>query len=577
MAFDGIVIANLVHELNTTLLGGHINKIAQPETDELLLTIKSGKTQYRLTISANASLPLMYLTDTNKPSPLTAPNFCMLLRKHIGSGRIISITQPGLERIVDFELEHLNEMGDVCKKHLIVELMGKHSNIIFCDDNNMILDSIKHVSSLMSSVREVLPGHAYFIPKTTDKKNPLDISYTAFYEAVHTKPMNIGKALYCSLTGISPLVAEEICLQANIESDKNAPELTDLEYTHLYHIFSGIMEDITNHDFHPNIIYKNGEPVEFSSISLSSYDDCVHEPHDSISSVLMKYYATRNTISRIRQRSVDLRKIVSGSIERNAKKLDILEKQLKDTDKRDKYRIYGELINTYGYSVPAGAKSFVALNYYTNEEVVIPLDDTLTPSENAVKYFERYNKLKRTFEATTTLIQEVSDELRHLESIQTSLDIALSEEDLAQIKEELTLSGYIKRKFTNKKERFTSKPFHYISSDGFHIYVGKNNIQNDELTFKFADGGDWWFHAKEIPGSHVIVKSEGRELPDRTFEEAARLAAHYSKARNQEKVEIDYTQRKNIKKPNAAKPGFVIYHTNYSMNIAPEIGGIEQL
>lgn len=577
MAFDGIVIANLVHELNMNLLGGYINKIAQPEADELLLTIKSGRTQYRLTISANASLPLMYLTDTNKPSPLTAPNFCMLLRKHIGSGKIVSITQPGLERIVDFELEHLNELGDLCRKHLIVELMGKHSNIIFCDDNKMILDSIKHVSSLMSSVREVLPGRSYFIPETTDKKNPLIMDYDAFCEAVYTKPMNIGKALYCSLTGISPLVAEEICLQASIESDKNAPEMNEAERIHLFHIFSGIMEDVTNQIFHPNIIYKGNEPVEFSSIPLNSYGECVHEPYDSISTVLQKYYATRNVISRIRQRSTDLRKIVSGSISRNAKKLDLLEKQLRDTDKRDKYRIYGELINTYGYNIPSGAKSFVALNYYTNEEITIPLDDTLTPSENAVKYFDRYNKLKRTFEATNALIQEVSDELRHLESIQTSLDIAQAEEDLAQIKEELTLSGYIKRKSTNKKERFTSKPFHYVSSDGFHIYVGKNNIQNEELTFKFADGGDWWFHAKEIPGSHVIVKTEGRELPDRTFEEAARLAGHYSKARGQEKVEIDYTKRKNIKKPNAAKPGFVIYHTNYSMNITPDITGIKMI
>lgn len=577
MAFDGIVIANLVYELNTALCGGHINKIAQPEPDELLLTIKSGGAQYRLTISANASLPLMYLTDSNKPSPLTAPNFCMLLRKHIGSAKILSVTQPGLERIVDFELEHLNEMGDLCRKHLFVELMGKHSNIIFCDDRKMILDSIKHVSSLMSSVREVLPGRIYFIPKTADKKNPLDVTYDAFSDAVYSKPMNIGKALYCSLTGLSPLAAQEICLQASIDSDKNAADLTDLEKTHLFHIFSGVMEDVANHNFLPTIIYKNGEPLEFASIPLSGFHDCNAVSYESISGVLQKYYAARNVISRIRQRSADLRKIVSGSIERNAKKLDLLEKQLLDTGKRDKYRIYGELLHTYGYDIPAKAKSFTAMNYYTNEEITIPLDDALTPSENAAKYFDRYNKLKRTFEATTTLIQEVSSELKHLESIQTALDIAQAEEDLAQIKEELTQSGYIKRKAAAKKERFTSKPFHYLSSDGFHMYVGKNNIQNDELTFQFADGGDWWFHAKEIPGSHVIVKSEGKVLPDRTFEEAARLAAHYSKGRGQEKVEIDYTQRKNIKKPSAAKPGFVIYHTNYSMNIAPDIGKIEQL
>jgi predicted ribosome quality control (RQC) complex YloA/Tae2 family protein len=575
MALDGIVIANLVHELNTTLCGGRINKIAQPEADELLLTIKASGSQYRLTISANAGLPLMYLTDTNKPSPLTAPNFCMLLRKHLGGCKIVSITQPGLERIVDFELEHLNELGDLCRKHLIVELMGKHSNIIFCDDKHMILDSIKHVSSMMSSVREVLPGKPYFIPETTDKKNTLDIDLETFSQAVFCKPMNIGKALYSSLTGISPLVSEEICLQASIESDRNAADLNELEQTHLFHIFSHIMEDVRNHDFHPNILYRGSEPVEFTSIELTGYTDCTHEAYSSISAVLQKFYAARSVLSRIRQRSADLRKIVSTAIERNSKKLDILEKQLGDTQKRDKYRIYGELINAYGYNIEPGATSFTALNYYTNEEISIPLDNTLTPAENAVKYFDRYNKLKRTCEATTKLISEVSDELRHLESIQTSLDIALAEEDLVQIKEELVESGYIRRKTGTKKERFTSRPFHYLSSDGFHIYVGKNNLQNDELTFKFADGGDWWFHAKDIPGSHVIVKTEGKELPDRTYEEAARLAGYYSKARGQEKAEIDYTERKNIKKPNAAKPGFVIYHTNYSMIIQPQITGIK--
>lgn len=577
MALDGIVIANLVHELNSTLSQGRINKIAQPETDELILTIKASGKQYRLIMSANASLPLMYITDSNKKAPLTAPNFCMLLRKHISGGKIISITQPGLERVVDFEIEHLNDMGDLCRKHLIIELMGKHSNIIFCNDEHMILDSIKHVSSMMSSVREVLPGRPYFIPETTDKKNPLTISYEEFSDCVFNKPMNISKAIYCSLTGISPLIAEEICLQASISSETNAPECTENERIHLYNIFSNLMEDVKNNLFKPNIIFNGNEPVEFASIEITGYTEYTHTYYDSISTILQEYYAVRNIISRIRQRSTDLRKVVTTAIERNSKKLDILEKQLKDTEKRDKYRVYGELINTYGYGIEPDARSFKALNYYTGEEITIPLDPTLTPSENAVKYFDRYNKLKRTFEATTTLITEVSDELKHLASIQTSLDIAMAEEDLVQIKEELIESGYIKRKCSGKKERFTSRPFHYISSDGFHMYVGKNNIQNDELTFKFADGNDMWFHAKDIPGSHVIVKTEGKTLPDRTYEEAASLAGYYSKGRGQEKVEIDYTEKKNIKKPAAAKPGFVIYHTNYSMNIKPDIKNIQSV
>ena len=289
-----------------------------------------------------------------------------------------------------------------------------------------------------------------------------------------------------------------------------------------------------------------------------------------MSQVLETYYASRSTITRIRQKSSDLRRIVQTALERNYKKYDLQQKQLKDTEKRDKFRIYGELLNTYGYELSGGEKELSCLNYYTNETIRIPLDETKTAQENARKYFEKYNKQKRTFEALTELIQETKREIDHLESISASLDIALKEEDLTQIKMELTEYGFIKKHGPNmKKQKITSRPFHYLSSDGFHIYVGKNNYQNEELTFKFATGNDWWFHAKGIPGSHVIVKSEGRELPDRVFEEAGALAAFYSKGRENEKVEIDYIQKKNIKKVAGAAPGFVIYHTNYSLIAEP--------
>ena len=251
----------------------------------------------------------------------------------------------------------------------------------------------------------------------------------------------------------------------------------------------------------------------------------------------------------------------------------------KDTEKKEKYRVWGELLNTYGYEVEPGAKSMEALNYYTNEMIKIPLDETMTPQENAKKYFDKYSKLKRTKEALDTLLQETGDEIKHLESIAASLDIASSEEDLIQIKEEMMEYGYVKRKNTGggKKVRITSRPYHYISSDGYDIYVGKNNFQNDELSFKFASGNDWWFHAKGQPGSHVIVKSKNEELPDRTFEEAGKLAAYYSKGRQAPKVEIDYTQKKNLRKPTGGKPGFVVYYTNYSLLIEPDITGLQQV
>ncbi|MBQ4284401.1 MAG: NFACT family protein [Lachnospira sp.] len=574
MALDGIVIANICYELNNTIVGGRLYKIAQPETDELLLTVKAPTGQYRLLISANASLPLIYITDENKPSPMTAPNFCMLLRKHLNNGRIISVTQPGLERIIDIEVEHLDEMGDLCRKHIIAEFMGKHSNIIFCDDNKRIIDSIKRVSAMVSSVREVLPGQEYFIPNTVGKINPLNTNYEDFSNHVCTKPVPTTKAIYSTYTGISPLVAEQICHLASIAGEHPANCLNDNEKLHLFNIFKQIISTIGSNEFNPNIIYNNGEPVEFSSIAISMYENCI--PYDSISKLLSEYYAKKAIVTRIRQKSSDIRRIVSTAIERSYKKLDIQEKQLKDTEKRDKYRIYGELINTYGYDIKEGDKTLVALNYYTNEEVTIPLDETLTPSENAVKYFNRYNKLKRTFEAESKLIEETRAEIMHLESISTALDIATSEDDLAQLKEELMESGYIHKRPTNAKgKKIISKPLHYISSDGFDMYVGKNNFQNDELTFKFANGNDWWFHAKDMAGSHVIVRTNGKEIPDRTYEEAASLAAYYSKGQSQEKVEVDYVIKKEVKKPAAAKPGFVVYYTNYSMMASTNISHIK--
>lgn len=575
MAFDGLVISNIVYELNQTLINARISKIAQPENDELLFTLKGVNGQHRLAVSASASLPFIYLTSQNKQSPLTAPNFCMVLRKHIANGRITRIYQPHMERIIHIEVEHLDEMGDLCTKTLIIELMGKHSNIIFCNSDGIIIDSIKRVSSLMSSLREVLPGREYRIPATQEEKlNPLEVTEAAFMESALTKPTSITKAIYSSFTGISPVIASEICHRASIDGDMPVDSLDADGKKHLFHHFSWLMEDIKQNHYTPNIIFNGKEPVDFSCLELTQFADYTTEKQESVSAVLEQYYASKNAYTRIRQKSVDLRKIVATALERNRKKYQLQERQLQDTKKREKYKVYGELIHTYGYGLEEGAKKLEALNYYTNEMITIPLDSDLTAMENAQKYFDKYNKLKRTFEALTTLIEETKTEINHLESISTSLDIAMTEDDLVQIKEELVEFGYIKRKRSDKKAKVKSKPFHYLSSDGYHIYVGKNNYQNDELTFKFATGNDWWFHAKGMPGSHVLVKSDNEELPDRVFEEAGKLAAYYSNGRDNEKVEVDYLQKKNVKKPNGAAPGFVVYYTNYSLTIQPDISDL---
>lgn len=589
MAFDGIVIANIVSELKQKLIGGRILKISQPEKDELVLTIKNYDS-YKLFISAGASLPLIYLTKQNRPNPITAPNFCMLLRKYLNSARIVQIIQPGLERVIQFEIEHLDELGDLCKKYLIVEIMGKHSNIIFCDDTFTIIDSIKHVSGFVSSVREVLPGRNWFIPKAEEKQNPLTVTYEDFYSLLRKQPVSLAKALYSSLTGLSPLISNELCYRASIDSQASAATFPESAIQHLYGCFSRLMEQVKEEKFTPAILYREKEPLEFSCVSLTSYQKdpkITTVSFSSISELLEQFYAAKDKITRIRQKSADLRRVVSTAMERDSKKYDLQLKQLKDTEKREKYKIYGELLTTYGYHAAPEAKELKAVNYYDGNEITIPLDPTLSAMENAKKYFEKYSKLKRTYEALSKLTLETKSELEHLDSIRTALEIAQKEEDLTQVKEELIQYGYMKRHQKNasprlgkgkeKKPKITSQPLHYLSSDGYHIYVGKNNFQNDELTFHFSNGSDWWFHAKGIPGSHVIVKFEGKPLPDRVFEEAGALAAYYSKQRESEKVEIDYVERKNVKKPNGAKPGFVVYYTNYSLIVKPDISALTLL
>ena len=609
MAFDGITTACLCKELSDRLTGARIYKIAQTDRDELVLTLKPsaerGGGQCRLYLSADASLPLAYFTSKQRQAPLQAPAFCMLLRKHLQNGRILSVTQPGLERILRFTVEHLDEMGDLCRHTLVIELMGKHSNIIFLDDREQIVDSIKHISAMVSSVREVLPGRPYFVPDTRGKRDPLTESEERFDALLRTQQVAPARLLMSTYTGISTQMAEELCQRAHLSNDRSASSMTPQDRESLWHEFHTLMQDVREGRFAPGIYYKKeetgrrGAPVEYSAVSMRIYSDFPERFEEvrfsSMSELLETFYAQKNEVTRIRQKSVDLRRIVQTILERDVHKYDLQRKQIRDTEKRDKYRLYGELLNAYAYSVPAGAKSCEVDNYYTGEKIRIPLDPTLTPTQNAKKYFDRYTKLKRTHEALTGLTAEVKAEIDHLESIRTSLDLATNEGDLAQIRQELEDSGLVRRhtgagkkrpgfdKSGSKKGRArtpVSRPLHYVSSDGYDIYVGKNNTQNDQLTFHFAEPNDIWMHANDMPGSHVILRSAGRsmeEIPDRAFEEAASLAAWYSAGREQGKVEIDYLLRRNVKKPGGSKPGFVVYYTNYSILAKADITGLQEV
>lgn len=578
MAFDGITVAALVNELNEKLVGGHVQKIAQPEPDELLLTIKNNRINYKLQISASASLPLMHLTEQTKQSPFTAPNFCMLLRKHLGGAKMLSCQQLGLERVIEFRFENLNELGDVVQKSLMIEIMGKHSNIIFVENNNCIVDSIKHVNSMLSSVREVLPGRTYFIPNTLNKYDPFDLTIELWNETICKKPTTVAKALYTSLIGFSATMSQELAYQAGVDGDAPIASLNGNEKSALLNCVRTLLQDIKDGNFNPCIIFDNGVPIEFGAVSLNRYTDKQKNTYSSISEVIETFYGEKDLITRIRQKSADLRKTVTTILERNYKKLDIQQKQMKDTEKKDRYKVYGELLNTYGYQLTPEDTQLTCINFYNDEEVTIPVDSSMSYTDNANKYFAKYNKMKRTYEALTLQMKECQEDVEHLESILTELDIARKEEDLLAIRQELTDSGYIKAKGGRKKNHRIpkSKPLHFVSTDGYDIYVGKNNFQNDELTFQVATGNDWWFHAKNMPGSHVILRAPGGEEPPiRAFEEAASLAAYFSKGKGSDKVEVDYIQKKHVKKPNGSKPGFVVYYTNYSINVSSRIEGIQ--
>ena len=579
MAYDGFTMAAVAAELREKLNGGYLAKIMQPEKDALLLTFKTKNGQRRLLLSASASLPLVYLTETNRKAPLQAPVFCMLLRKYIGGARLLSVEQPGLERVLILTFERRDEMGDLRTWKLTAEIMGKHSNLILLDSENRIVDAIKRIPGSVSSVREVLPGRTWFIPNTVSKTDPFSLTPGSFRETVCGKAAPLFKAVYTSLTGFSPVMAEELCWRARVDGGSAANTLAAGETDRLDRVLCALMQEIRENRFSPTLILRGKTPVEFAAVTLTQYKDLSSVPYESMSELIESYYTEKEKSVRIRQRSADLRHVVQTILDRDIRTLTLQEKQMQDTEKKDKYRLYGELLHTYGYSVPTGSKKAEVDNYYTNEKTLIPLDPLLTPQQNAEKYYARYTKLKRTAEALESRMQDMRDEIRHLETIAESLETAADDRDLSQIRQELADCGYIRQNRAAGKKQPAGKaePLHYRSSDGYDIYVGKNNYQNEEVSFRIASGNDWWFHAKNIPGSHVIVKADGKELPDRTFEEAGRLAAYYSGGRLAPKVEIDYTLRRNLKKPPKARPGFVIYHTNYSLMAEPDISGIEHI
>ena len=602
MAFDGITTAAIAGELERYLRDARIARIQQTERDELQITCKTAADlgrgrQVRLIMSAQAQLPLVYISDTGKQAPSEAPAFCMLLRKHLENGRIVSVEQPSLERVVRIGVTHYDEMGDLRTRTLLIELMGKHSNIILTDENDVILDAIKHIPSSVSSVREVLPGRPYFLPDTQQKQDPLAVrDMTSFLDALCGADADLHRLFYTRFKGISPLMAEEICYRARADASAHLSQTDDACKKALYDAFSEIMENVRSGRFSPVIYYENNQAKEYAALPLMIFEDRINgcavtrQPCDDMSALLTRFYAQKNIQSRMRNKSADLRHIVTNLLERTVRKYDLQRDQMRDAEKRDRYRLRGELLTAYAHTIEPGAKEAKLIDYNTGKEVTVPLDESLSATENAQKCFDRYARMKRTYDTLEKLTKEVAEEITHLQSIRMALDLARSESDLQDIRRELIASNYLRgtsaeRAKSGKKTKGSvkpaeSKPFHYRTGGGFDVYVGKNNTQNDRLTFqKQGDkrGGDWWFHAKGIPGSHVVLKADGREIPDRDYEEAASLAAYYSAGRDAGKVEIDYMPLKNVKKPGGAKPGFVVYYSNYSMVADTDISSLTQV
>ena len=567
MAFDGITVSAIKAEIEDKILGGRIDKVYQPEKDEIILGIRSMGQAYKLLLTSNASNPKFHFTQTNPSNPMTPPLFCMVMRKHLQSGKIIKIEQPDFDRILNIYVESLNELGDYSVKKLVLEIMGRHSNIILTDENNTILDCVKHIGHDTSSVREVLPGREYTLPPSQGKINTLELDNNNFNEVLENNPsFEIQSVIYKNYTGISPIAASEICYRANVNGSTPVEALTDIQKEIVFNKFAELVEDIKANRFYPeSITNEKGKTIDFSPIEMTQFNGLEIKKYTSISELIESFYANRDFAYRIGQKTQDLRKLITQNIERCIRKKDIQMQTLRSIKNRDELRLKGELLTANIYSIKKGMTTVELPNYYSeNQELVaIELDSNKTPSENAQKYYKAYNKAKRTFEALKDQIKSNDEELAYLESVLTSVNNCTDEQDVKEIRRELREEGYVKKVKNQKdKSKKHSVPLHFISQDGFDIYVGKNNIQNDELTLKFARPRDIWMHTKNIPGSHVIIVANGQTIPDTTLNEGAMLSAFYSKAKNSSKVPVDYTEKKNVKKPNGSKPGFVIYETN---------------
>lgn len=577
MALDGITIRALAFELEEKLVGGKIDKINQPEKDEVLLTIRNNSQNFKLLISANSANPRFYLAEQyKKENPLQAPMFLMLLRKHLGNGRILRVYQEGLDRNIFLDVEAYDELRRLATKTLSIEIMGKHSNIILIDkESGQIIDAIKRVPFSMSSVRAILPNTAFTLPPAQDKHNPLEpVGKEDFIRIMKSRSQPVFKAIYTNFQGISPISAKQLCYMAGLNDSDTTYELGEVQYEILQSQFDKVFDSIQRGQFAPCIVLDALQnPIDFSAIMLTVYDETgTVKPRESISRAAEEYYYGKDLHERILQKTQGLRKSLQIKLDRVRSKMQKQVDEVNQAQNLDEYAKIGELLTAHIYLLSKGMTEVEVYDYTAdNAPRKIELNPNLTPSENIQEYYKKYTKAKSRIKELSEQLRQTKEELDYLENVVVSINNIDSLEAIDDIREEMAKEGYYSQSSLKKqKNKALSEPMAFAASDGTLIFVGKNNTQNDRLTFKISSPNDVWLHTKDIPGSHVIIKATFDDVSNEALQEAAMLAAYYSKSRASSQVPVDYAPRKNVKKPHGAKPGMVVYDDYGTLYVTPD-------
>lgn len=581
MALDGIFLNCIKEEIIKTAVNSRVDKIHQPSREEIILNMRSKNGSLRLLMSARANSPRVHFTQYAPENPQTPPMFCMLLRKHLSGAVLTDVRQYELDRILFFDFDAINEIGNRVKLSLCVEIMAQHSNVILIDSQGKIIDSLKRVDFSKSSVRQVLPALEYKLPPEQNKLNLVktDVEKTTQYILANSEK-TLSSAILTSIMGVSPIVCRELAY-LSCGDDLKVSQLSEYCKISLKNNLIKLSEILTNHQTCPVILYdENNKPFDFSFFDISQYGSNISKENvDTFSDLLDIFYSKKDKIERISKRSQDLRKNLTTILERTSRKLDIQRVELEKCKNREELRVFAELITAHQYSLKKGSPYYDLPNYYDNDSILrVPADPALSPMQNSQKYYKEYKKTYTAEKMLKTLIENGQDEIVYIESVLDALTRAETEAELAEIKKELIEGGYIRLRRQDKAKKSTPlPPLCFYSSDGFKILVGRNNLQNDKLSLKLSAKNDMWLHTKDFPGAHTIIVAEQKQISEQAINEAAIIAASYSKASSSSKVPVDYTFVKNLKKPSGAKPGKVIYHIYNTTYVTPDENLVEKL